>query len=133
MTEFDPTRARDPLAERMCRGSDAARLATVMIHFLVVCAVAVGAMWTLAGIRNLREDNDRWESELIEFQRLAATAARSPRRDAARVADQFGRRIAEQTWHSNLEGVRPRVLQTPSGLRVRFARTIPTFGEGRLR
>ena len=133
MTDFDPAKKRDQLAERMCRESDAVGLSIRMMHVLVLCVVVAGAMWTYGGIRQLRETSERCESELLEFQRLADKAARSPRCDAARVAGEFGRRIAQQTWHASLRGVRPRVLQTPSGLRVRFTRTIPTSGEGWVR
>jgi hypothetical protein len=68
---------------------------------------------------------------LIEFRELAEKAARSSRRDVERVSAELTRRIAAQNWHRNLDGVRPRVLQTPGGLRVRFARTVPNFIEER--
>ena len=133
MTDFDPAKTRDQLAERMCRESDASGVTTRMMHVLVVCVVVAAAMWTYGGIRQLREWNDRCESELIEFRRLMEKAARSPSRDATRVAKEFGQCIAKQTWHSGLERVRLRVLQTPSGLRLRFTRTVPMMDEDRVR
>lgn len=133
MTDFDPAKTRDQLTERMCRESDANGTATRMIQLLVLCVVVAAAMWTHGGIRELREWNDLCESELIEFQRLAEKAARSPSRDASRVASEFSLCIAKQTWHSGLARVRLRVLKTPSGLRVRFTRTIPMTDEGLMR
>ncbi len=133
MTDFNPAKIRDQLAEHLCRDSDANGAANRMIQLLVLCVVVAAAMWTHGGIRELREWNDLCESELIEFQRLTEKAARSPSRDASRVAGEFSLCIAKQTWHSGLERVRLRVLQTPSGLRVRFTRTIPMTGEGSVR
>ncbi len=133
MTDLDPAKTPDQLAGRRYGESDAAGFTTRMMHLLVLCVVAAAAMWTHGGIRQLREWNDRCESELIEFQRLAEKAARSPSRDASRIASEFGRCIAKQTWHSSLERARLRVLRTPSGLRVRFMPTIPMMGEGCVR
>jgi hypothetical protein len=127
MTE--PTiKGADDLTTRMCRESDAAGGPTAwMMHLLVLCVLIAAVAWTMLGIRDLRDASDRCESELLEFRELAAKAARSPRRDMARVSAEFTRRITAQSWHKTLDGIRPRVLQTPAGLRVRFARTIPDF------
>jgi hypothetical protein len=122
----------DDLTTQMCRESDAAGGPTAwMMHFLVLCVLVAAVAWTMIGIRDLGEASDRCESELIEFRELAEKAARSPRRDVGRVSAELTRRIAAQNWHRNLDGVRPRVLQTPGGLRVRFARTFPNFIEER--
>ena len=121
----------DDLTSRMCRENDVAQSTAWMMHLLILCVLIAAVAWTMLGIRDLRDASDRCESELLEFRDLAEKAARSPRRDAARVSAELSRRIAAQGWHANLDGVRPRVLQTPAGLRVRFARTVPNFLEDR--
>ena len=70
------------------------------------------------------------KAELREFRGFIDRAARSPRRDAAKVAAEFRHKIQQQRWHENLEGVRPRVLQTETGVRIRLTRTIPGLRQG---
>lgn len=129
--KFENSR-RNEFAERMCRESDAVGGAIAWAtHCIVLAVVVLGSWWTLDGIRRLRDDSRRNAAELREFRDLAARTTRSPQRDAARVKAQVSRRIQEQSWHGNLDGVRPRVLQTETGLRIRLTRTVPGLERSR--
>lgn len=127
MTEIPQT---DDLTNRMCRESDAAGGARVwLVHLAVLVLVAGGGVWAMFGVEELYQVSTRCESELLEFRELADRAARSPRRESAARAQQLRQRIQEQVWYHNMDGVRPRVLHTELGLRVRFAETVPSLEE----